>query len=489
MANISLREWLEAAEQRGELLRINGAHWDLEMSSIAELIFREGKEPLPAILYDQIPDYPEGYRTLFGLLTSSWGIAKTLGLPEDQTDRMSLLQNWYQKSKTCHPLKPKLVTTGPVLANSDTGDQVDLFKFPIPRFHELDGGRYVGTCHAIIQKDPDSGYVNLGGYRSMTVDRNHVALHINPSKDGNIILYQKYWARKKAMPVVIAIGMDPILWWFSCQADAPWGVSEYDYAGGVTGEPIEVIEGPHTGILLPARAEILIEGECRPDAFVDEGPFGEWHGYYSNAGLTPVSEPIVEVKAVHYRDNPILTCSQMAVPPHSSSLIMALTSSVAIWNRLEAYGIPGIKAVWAHEIASGILLRVISIEQLYAGHARQIGLLASQYGGNGSYTIVVEEDIDPSSLEQVMWSVVTRALPDRSIHIIPDCRAMNSNPAIPLPEKAGGRKPLTAARVVIDGCRSLTWKKDWYPMAKVSPELRTKILAKWQTTLSGLLGK
>ena len=100
MGHVHLRDLLEAAKQRGELLHINGAHWDLEMSSIAEIALSEGKGPAPTILFDQIPDFPEGYRTSFGLLTSGWSIAKTLGLPEDQTDIRSLVGNWHHKRET-----------------------------------------------------------------------------------------------------------------------------------------------------------------------------------------------------------------------------------------------------------------------------------------------------------------------------------------------------------------------------------------------------
>jgi len=101
----------------------------------------------------------------------------------------------------------------------------------------------------------------------------------------------------------------------------------------------------------------------------------------------------------------------------------------------------------------------------------------------------VEEDIDPSNLEQVLWAMSTRALLDRSIQILPYCAASNVHTAIPLSEKrsTGKRKPLTAARVVIDACRDLSWKEDWYPIARISPELRTTIIEKWTSVLSALI--
>lgn len=486
MSYIDLRDWLEAVDRQGELKRINGASWDLEMSTITELVYREGKDPKPALLFDEIPGYPKGFRTLFGMLGSTWRIAKTLGLPEDQTNHSSVLQNWNQKVKSIQPIPPAFVSSAPVLANSLTGDEIDVVKFPVPRFHELDGGRYIGTCHAVIQKDPDTGWVNLGTYRNMIVASDRIALHATTGKHGNIIEYEKYFARGQAMPIAIAIGFDPVLFWLSCQPTTPWGVSEYDVAGGIKGMPIEVVEGPYTGLPLPARAEIVIEGECRPGEIVDEGPFGEWHGYYANQGLSPVLEPVIRVKAVHYRDDPILTCSAPAVPPWDHSLVYAMGHSAGIREHLESFGIPGIKGVWCHEVGGGLLFNVIAIEQLYAGHATQVGTIAALFNTEiGRYTVVVEDDIDPSDLNQVIWAVVTRALPDKSIHLITDCHSYNGDPAIPYQEKvkAGSRGPLTTARVFINACRDLSWKADWYPIARVSSKLRAEIIEKWKSAL------
>lgn len=490
MAHKDLRDWLEDVEKYGQLMRVNGARWDLEMSSIVELIYREGKDPKPAILFDEIPEYPKGYRTLFGMLGSTLRIAKTLGLPEERIDRLGVAESWYKKSKDLKPIPPKYVNTSPVMENKITGEKIDVLKFPVPRFHEFDGGRYIGTAHAVIQRDPDDGWVNLGTYRVMVVSRNLLSLHAVPGKHGNIITYEKYFNKGKVMPIAIAIGLDPVLWWLSCQRDTPWGVSEYDMAGGIKGEPMEVIAGPFTGLPIPAHSEIVIEGECYPGEFVDEGPFGEWHGYYANRGLKSVPEPLIHIKAIYHRDNPILTCSQPAVPPHTFTLMLAVADSVAIRRRLEEYGIPGIRAVWSHYTGSGGLFNVISIKQLYSGHARQVGLIASQYPSEmGAYTVVVEEDIDPSNLEQVLWAMTTRSRLDRAIHIIPDCHTNNVHPAIPPSEKRSTEKgkPLTAARVIIDACRDISWKEDWYPIARISPEFREEVLKKWRNILSGFI--
>lgn len=221
MDHKDLRDWLDDVEEYRQLVRVNETRWDLEMSSIVELIYRKGKDPKPAILFDEIPEYPKGYRTLFGMLGSTWRIGKTLGLPEDRIDRLGVAESWYKKSKDLKPIPPMYVNTSPVIVNRITGEKIDILKFPVLRFHEFDGGRYIGTAHAVIQRDPDDGWVNLGTYRVMIVGRNLLSLHAVPGKHGNIITYEKYFNKGKVMPIAIAICVDPVLWWLSCQRDTP----------------------------------------------------------------------------------------------------------------------------------------------------------------------------------------------------------------------------------------------------------------------------
>jgi 4-hydroxy-3-polyprenylbenzoate decarboxylase len=488
-----LRGWLEDVEEHGELKRMSGVHWDLEMSGIYEIVAKELAGPKPIIMFDDIPGCAKGFRTVFGLFGSPRRVAKTLGLPENQTDRMSLLRNWHKKTKEIKPIPPKFVNACSFMDHIEVGEKVDLLKFPTPRFHELDGGRYFGTCHAVIQKDPDSGFVNLGTYRVMLVDSHRLALHILSGQHGSIIMNKNYFDRGNKMPVAVVLGLDPDLW-YTAFTRLSWGESEYDYAGGIRGEPIEVVKGEVTGLPIPAHAEIVIEGECSPDVTVDEGPFGEWHGYYGNLGLSPVPEPVIEVKAVYYRHDPIMTCQLPARPSlDTSTLPIALSNSSAIWRRLEANGLPGIKGIWCYsEVAGDGLFIVVSMEQMYPGHSREVGLAASQFPHQGRYTIVVEEDIDPSDIEQVIWAMTTRGQPHEAIQVLHHCRSNSADTTIPLQEKLKYKvapKPLHNSRVLIDACRPLEWQKDWYPLASLSPDLRTKLFKKWERPLAEILKK
>ncbi len=485
-----LRDFLTAVEGDGELKRISGADWNLEMASIAELIYRHGKRPTPTLLFDDIPGYPKGYRTLFGWLSSPRRMARALclSLPDGPMQPLDAVKAWAAKAQEVKLIPPKFVASAPVQENSFSGDEVNITKFPAPKCHELDGGRYIGIGHAVIQRDPDDGWVNLGTYRCMVTDRNHFVFHALEGQHGRVI-HDKYFERGQVMPIAIAMGMDPSLHWGASQR-VEWGVSEYDYAGGIKGEPIEVFEGPLTGLPLPATAEIVIEGECHPGELAGEGPYGEWHGYYANLGLTPVPEPVVRVKAIYHRNDPILTCSHPAVPPGVNGPLMAMGRAAALWMALDRIGVPGIIGVWSPEQAGAHLAIVVSIQQMYAGHSKEVGFLASQLAGPfGRWTIVVDDDIDPSNLDQVFWAITTRADPERSIQFQQGCVSSSADPVIPWAEKSKYKtvpKPLTSTRVVIDACRPYEYKEEWYPIAKASPQLQERLFKKWDSLFKEL---
>jgi len=488
-----LRDFLKIAERCGELKEIRGVDWDLDMGSLSEIVYQKGKDPKPALLFDEIPGYPKGFRCLFGQISSPRRIAMALSLPDGdgQLQRRTLLANIRRKLKETSLIPPRMVKSPAVTENVLTGVDADVLKFPSPRFHELDGGRYIGTGCTVIIRDPDTSFVNLGTYRVMVVDHHRLAVHILESKHGSVLMNEKYFDRGKVMPVAVAIGIDPALW-FASNRKIPWQTSEYDYAGLIKGEPIEVFEGPHTGLPLPATAEIVIEGECHAGDLAEEGPFGEGVGYYANMGLEKVPEPVIRVKAIHYRNNPILTCSNPAVPPSEASLMFAYSSSAMLWEKLDAVGIPGIKDVWCPEVGHGCMLNVVSIEQKYAGHSTETGVFASQIhdgGGVGKYTIIVDDDIDPSDMNQVLWAVESRTDPVRSIQFIDRCHTTSRDPSVSMEQKRKyNAKSLVVSRCIIDACQPFAEKPDgWFPVARSSPEQRAKIYKKYAAVLTELL--
>ncbi len=470
-----VREFLAAVEGFAQLKKLDGAAWDLEMGAITELIYHEGKGIPPAVLFDKVPGYPAGFRALFGATCSVKRMALTLGFPTSIKTEMDLVQAYRDKLKTFKTIPPKTVESGPVLENVDRGDEVNVLKFPVPKMHELDGGRYIGTACLIITRDPDEGWVNFGTYRVMVHDEKHMAFYISPGKHGNL-QRQKFFERNEPCPVVVCVGQDPLLFLASGN-EVAYGLSEYDYAGGFKGDPIEVIEGEATGLPFPAQAEIVLEGVAQPGDLKEEGPFGEWTGYYASSARP---EPVIRVENVYYRDDPILCCARPGRPPSDYLLSKCVVKSAMIWDEMEKAGIPNVQGVWCHESGGGRMFNVVSIKQAYPGHSRQAGMVASQCHAGaylGRYVVVVDEDIDPSNTDDVLWAMASRSDPEQSIEIIRRCWSGPLDPRIPV-----GKKGFNS-RAIIDASRPYEWKDDFSPVVESSPELRAATLKKWGDTL------
>ncbi|MBI2848752.1 MAG: UbiD family decarboxylase [Chloroflexi bacterium] len=458
-----LRDWLEKVGEMGELLQINGVDWDLELGAISRINFEKGR-PGPALLFDEIKDYPKGYRVLTGILGSVRRSALTTGIPP-QPDELSYVQAWRDMSRKLQPIPPEVVKTGPVLENDYRGKEVDLWKFPTPKWDDLDAGRYIGTGHLIITRDPQEGWVNLGTYRTMIVDQNTLVAFIDSGKNARIHR-ERYFDQGKPCPIALVFGQDPLLF-LAGATEIPHGFWEYDWAGGIKGNPIKVIQGEITGLPIPAEAEIAVEGECLPGEMVKEGPFSEWPRHYGTARL----EPVIRVKRLMHRNDPVITSQ------HGAGFARGLRSAL-LWDELEKAGVPDIRGVYCHPVQSGgRFITVISIKQRYAGHAKHAALAAmSSYLGNymGKYVIVVDEDIDPFNTNQVLWAVGTRSDPVRSIDIIRDCwDSLSVDPGIP-PDQKG-----LNSRAIIDACKPYQWMNDFPPVVEVGPDMRKRVLEKW----------
>jgi UbiD family decarboxylase len=470
-----LREWLSEVEKMNQLKRIDGANWDLEMGTITELIYRKGKEGTPpAVLFDKVPGYPEGFRTLFGMTCSVERMALTLHLAPVKNGT-ELVRAYRDRLKDFKPIPPTTVNEGRILENVDRGGDVNVLKFPVPKMHELDGGRYIGTGCLVITRDADEGWINFGTYRVMVHDEKSVAFYISPGKHGNL-QRKKYFDKGKPCPVVVCVGQDPLLFLASAN-EVPYGLSEYDYAGGFKGKPIEVILGEYTGIPIPADAEIALEGDAVVDDIREEGPFGEWTGYYASGGRP---EPVIRVKNVYYRNDPILCCARPGRPPSDYSFSKCVVKSAMIWDELEKAGVPNVRGVWCHEAGGGRMFNIVSINQSYPGHSRQAGMVASQCHAGaylGRFVVVVDEDIDPSNTFDVLWAIASRVDPEQSIEIIRRCWSGPLDPRIPK-----GMKGFNS-RAIIDACRPYDWKDEFPKVVESSPSLMEATLRKWQDVI------
>lgn len=466
-----LREWIERAEKLGKLLRINGAHWEKEIAALAELFCYKKKFDTPALLFDEISGHAAGYRILFHELITPWAVALTLNFPLEYESLMDLVKAVHHQFDQLTAVPPLEVGSGPVMDHVLRGNDVDLLKFPVPLFSECDGGRYIGTSDCVIMKDPDTGWVNLGSYRMQLHDAQSTGLYISPGKHGYLIR-QKYFERGLPCPVAVCLGQDPLLSLFAGN-EVPYGTGEYDLAGGVRGAPVEVIAAPETGLPIPARAEIVIEGYCTPGDKKAEGPFPEWTGYY---GSSSREEPVLRVKTVMHRDNPILTARHEL---RSKSFdFRSLMRSALLWKELERAGIPEVKGVWRYEQAGSRFFNVISIRQRYYGHARQVLHVAAETAAGayaGRWVVVVDDDIDPANIDEVLWAMGTRCQPATDIEFI---RRSRSTPLDPL--CFDKNKNYYTSLALVDACIPYE-EKDHFPLATgATPAYSEQVYKKWK---------
>ena len=470
-----LREFIDRAEQAGELLRIKGVDWNLEMGTLAEIIYQKRPEP-PAILFEDIPGYPAGMRVLAGATNSSRRLALTLGFPQPRGP-LDVVQAYRDRMKSHTPMAPRIVASGPVLEVVERDDQVDLFRFPVPLLHERDGGRYIGTHDLVVMRDPDDGWVNGGTYRVQVHDRNTVGLYISPGKQGRQIR-DKYFARGLPCPVLISCGHDPLLF-LAGGNELKHGLSEFDWAGGHRGQPCEVVASELYGLPMPAHAELVLEGEMVPGDVAPEGPFGEFTGYYAGGRS---DQPVVRVRRVYHRRDPILTIATPMRPPSDFSFSKCVMKAGMIWDEVERAGLSGVTGVWVHEAGAARLFNVIAIRQAYPGHARQAGMAAAscQSGSYmGRFVIVVDDDVDPSDLFDVVWAMSTRCDPVEDIDFI---RKAWSSPLDPRASKGVWQN----SRAVVIACRPFEQLASFPPVARASRELRAQVAEKYADILAGV---
>jgi UbiD family decarboxylase len=472
-----LRRWLEEADKAGESQTIRGAHWELEIGAIGQVNYRRANPK--ALVFDEITGYSPGLRVLSGTTTNPRLLGSVLGLGWHNTD-VDLMDSlavkpdeWVQGAQGFAPVT---VDDGPLLSNVVAKPDIDLLRFPVPKWHEGDGGRYVGTGCAVVTKDYDTGRINLGAYRMQVQDDGRSAtVNIEQGKHGAQHL-RRWFAAEGRAPIAVSLGMHPA-YLVAAGVEVPGDVSEYAYVGAMHGAPVHTIAGQVTGLPLPWDAEIAIEGWVTPDNTRPEGPFGEWTGYYSGS-----KEPIlnIDIERLYFRDDPILLGAPPGKPPHDYSYMRTVMKSAIITDSLRKTGLPGLRGVWAHEAGGGRSLLIVSIEQRYPGHARQAAYLAAQLP-NAAYmnrfTVVVDHDVNPRDLTEVVWAMTGRTDPSVDIEVMRRTWGSRVDP-LTLP----GETPFNS-RAVIDACRPYERLATFPEVAESSSALVESVSRRWPEVL------
>jgi UbiD family decarboxylase len=466
-----LREFLRLADDMGELTEVRGADADGEIGALFELSL-ERRHP-PVLLFDEIKGYRPGYRVLVNVQE-----ARVFN-PETGLAAVKALRR--RRGERPVPIEPEEVTRGPVLENVMRGDDIHVLAFPAPRWHAQDGGAYIGTQCLVITRDPDSDWVNVGTYRAQVQDDRTISVFIEPGKHGDVHR-RKYWASGEACPMVLSVGQAPVL---SAVAGSPSrdGESELATAGGRLGRPITFIRGPMTGLPIPSDAELVFEGVMPPPEVEvrDEGPFGEWPGYYASAER---AEPVLRVQAIYHRNDPIITGEPPAKPTYPGRMWSPIAKAAATWDALEAAGVPGIKGVWKMVGGGTRFITVVAIEQQHAGHAKMAGLVATGCGPAaylGRMVIIVDDDIDITDPAEVNWALATRWDPKSGTDVIDGCWTGYIDPLLdPYKREIGD---ITNSRAIIYAVRPYHWRERFPPVNMIERTYAADVRARWADRL------
>jgi UbiD family decarboxylase len=466
-----LREFITLVEKLGALRRIIGADPQFEVGGITEVA--ASLPDCPALLFQQLKGLAPGFRIFTNATITPQRAALALGI-DPNLRPLDALKEWMRKRKTLTPLSPIPTKSAPFLENSVEGSAVDLTKLPAPQWHRKDGGPFIGSGSLVVMRDPEEGWINASIYRVQVHGQTKVTIQFDHQGRHGAIIAKKYWDKGRSCPVAVVNGEDPSLFVAGFEYLPP-GQSEYEFAGGIRGAPINVVPGPLTNLPLPAWAEIILEGEIVPSSqeMLPEGPFGEFTGYYAG-DKRPC--PVMEVRAIHFRNDPILLGSPPMKPPRFHFGLPLRAAN--IWSNLEAVGVTDVVGVWQH-VAQ--LMTVVAIRQRYAGHAKRAALIAAANSYMARLIVVVDDDIDPSNLGEVLWAVTTRCEPSEQIDIVRDAWSSILDPRIPPERKMAGAT--SHSKAIIDACRPFAWKDKYPPTSSLTPEEARAIETKWQEAL------
>jgi 4-hydroxy-3-polyprenylbenzoate decarboxylase len=321
------------------------------------------------------------------------------------------------------PIAPCIVTNGPCHDVVITGDALDnpgagLDALPVPiSTPGWDNGPYLSAGH-FITKDPDTGVQNLGTYRGQIKARRRLGMNASVDfRQGIQQHWEKYKARGEPMPAAVVVGCPPIIS-YAAGYKIPDHLDELHVAGALAGGPINVVPAKTVDLLVPAEAEIVIEGQISTQLLEPEGPFGESHGYVNLQEYNA----FMEVTAITHRRNPVLTSIISQITPSESSTIRRSAMEPELLRHLRnGLGIKGIQRVHMHEPLTAIF--AVFVLQFARGTAqtevwRALHGAASRYRFAGRWIIAVDEDIDPENCDAVFWAMSYRCQPQHDLKMV-----------------------------------------------------------------------
>ncbi len=451
---------------------------ELEITEITDRVIKSGG---PALLFENVAGYE--IPVAINLFGSHQRMAWALGVEklDDAVERVhALLQLMHgppegalNKLRTLGQLvqlgsfQPKTVRNAPCQEIVLEGDDVDLFDFPILKCWPMDGGRFI-TLPLVITRDPETGVQNYGTYRLQVYDRNTTGMHWQTHKVGARHYRLNQLGQGERMEVAVALGGDPASIW-SGSAPLPPDIDEMIVAGFLREEGVELVKGKTVDVLVPAHAEIVLEGYVVPGEERSEGPFGDHTGYYSMED----DYPVFHVQAVTRRRNPIYPAAVVGRPPMEDYWMGKVSERLLL---------PTLRLVLPEIVdvnmpAEGVFhnLVIVSIKKEYPGQARKVmhGLWGVGLMSLAKTIVVVDHFVNVHDISEVAWRVANNIDPARDFEFtkgpIDDLDFASPTP------KFGSKVGIDATQKgPLEG-----HERPWPPDIVMSPEIKELVDRKW----------
>jgi len=495
MAYRSLREFMAALEAAGELVRVSEpVSTVLEMTEIQRRLLADGG---PAVLFEN-PARADGEASSMPALVNLFGTVKrvamgvTLGgrpraTAQDLRDVGELLAflrapepprglkdavGMLPLAGTVMSMRPNIVKRAPVQQVVLKGDAIDLAKLPIQTCWPGEPAPLI-TWPLVVTKGPSSDReddYNLGIYRMQVLGRDRTIMRWLAHRGG--AQHHRRWkaaGRPEPLPACAVIGADPgtIL---AAVTPVPDTLSEYQFAGLLRGAKLDLVPAKTVPLLVPAQAEIVIEGHVLFDEYADEGPYGDHTGYYNSVERFPV----FQVSAITMRKDPIYLTTFTGRPPDEPSILGEALNEVFI--PLIRQQFPEIVDFWLPPEGCSYRIAVVSMRKAYPGHAKRVMMGVWSYLRQFMYTkwvIVVDDDIDARDWKDVMWAVSTRMDPARDVTLV-------ENTPIDYLDFASPESGL-GSKIGLDATNKLPpeTRREWGEKLGMDPAVVAAVTAKW----------
>ena len=390
-----------------------------EITAIQQHLENEDRYPL--LIFENVKNL-KGERSPLKVMTNVFASRQKCAVALDLPKEKWRMETSMEFARRCnHAIKPVVVSKkeAPVKEVIKTGQSLDLRELPVLTHHEMDGNPYL--VDAIVAADPETGVHNSSHHRMLVRGKDELGLWMSPRHLWNYC--ERAAERGKALPIAHVLGHHPGFY-LATEALVGMETDEYDVIGGVLNEPLRLVPSEAYGdqLLVPADAEIVVEGEVMLNTRDSEGPFGEFTGYYGPQRWGPV----VKVKAITHRKDAYYMNILVGHP--DTSILGGIPKEAGIYEEVRK-SVPGVKAV--HFPISGCCRfhAYISIEKRVDGEGKVAAIASLPYHDELKHVIVVDSDVDPFNEKEVLWAVATRVQAGDDVDIVRKVRGGALDPS------------------------------------------------------------